>query len=124
MNSAGAALLYKLAGDLAAPTPNDVLLDLFCGCGSFGIALARLCKHVVGIDSNAASVRGAAAVAEAHELRNCDFVAGTVEAELAGVLRRPVVAEAQNVIAIVDPPRGGALLLVAPLRLRFRPNLP
>jgi 23S rRNA (uracil1939-C5)-methyltransferase len=43
VNSAGAALLYKLAGDLAQPTRDDVLLDLFCGCGSFGLMLAHTC---------------------------------------------------------------------------------
>jgi 23S rRNA (uracil1939-C5)-methyltransferase len=107
VNSAAAACLYKLAGDWAAPESDTVLLDLYCGCGSFGVTLANRASHVIGIDSNAASVRAAEAMAAAHGIGNCKFLAGQVEAELARVLKQPLVAGAAHIVAIVDPPRGG-----------------
>jgi hypothetical protein len=74
---------------------------------------ARRCARVYGVDSNAASVAGAAAAAARLRLPNCTFIAATAEAVLEALLRRPGVAGAANVVAIVDPPRSGACL---PLR--------
>lgn len=111
VNSSAAALLYKLAADLVEPAQDDVLLDLFCGCGSFSLCLAPRVKHTVGIESNAASIAAARAGAARHGLtQKCEFVEGTVERVLGPVLKRPQVVQARHVVAIVDPPRSGAAL--------------
>lgn len=112
VNSAAAACLYKLAGEWAAPSPDAVLLDLYCGCGSFGVTLARRVRQVIGIDNNAGSIAGAKEVAAANGLGNCEFIAAAVEATLQEVLHRPDVRSAEDVVAIVDPPRGGAFPLL------------
>ena len=108
VNSAAAACLYKLAGEWSAPGRDAVLLDLYCGCGSFGITLAHRVRQVIGIDNNAASIASATEVATANGLANCEFIAAAVEARLQEVLHRPDVRKAEEVVAIVDPPRGGA----------------
>jgi 23S rRNA (uracil1939-C5)-methyltransferase len=99
------------------PGPDDVLLDLYCGVGTFGLALAPYVRRVIGVEESAAALRDARY--NARDLDNAEFVAGRTEEVLAG-LAEPATA------AIVDPPRIGcrpgalkALLQLAPRRLVY-----
>jgi tRNA/tmRNA/rRNA uracil-C5-methylase (TrmA/RlmC/RlmD family) len=78
VNSAAAACLFKLAGEWAAPSNDAVLLDLYCGCGSFGITLSHRVQHVIGVDNNPCSIKSAAEASAANGLQNCRFVTAAV----------------------------------------------
>lgn len=43
---------YRIAKvlEIYAPGPDETVLDLGCGWGTFSFALASLCKHVTGVD--------------------------------------------------------------------------
>jgi 23S rRNA (uracil1939-C5)-methyltransferase len=99
------------------PGPDDILLDLYCGVGTFGLALAPYVRRVIGVEESAAALRDAHH--NARKRANVEFVAGRTEEVLAG-LAEPATA------AIVDPPRIGcrpaalkALLQLAPRRLVY-----
>ena len=38
VNHDGAEQLYRIAGEFAQLTPDDVLLDLYCGAGTIGLS--------------------------------------------------------------------------------------
>lgn len=97
--------------------PADVLLDLYCGVGTFGLALAPYVRRVVGVEESAAALKDARY--NARDLANVEFLAGRTE-EVLAALDEPATA------AIVDPPRAGcrpgaleALLRLAPRRLAY-----
>src|SRR5690606_27106110 len=63
-------------------TPEDRVLDLFCGLGNFTLPLARRCREVVGVEGEAKLVERARANATENQLGNVQFHA----ADLAGDL--------------------------------------
>ena len=79
------------------------LLDLYCGAGFFGVALAARAREVVGIEENPQSVEAASTNAAAAGAANARFVAGDLGLVLAGIPAEP------DEVAVVDPPREGLL---------------
>jgi 23S rRNA (uracil1939-C5)-methyltransferase len=113
------ALLETMTRE-AKLTTNDRLLDLYCGAGFFGVALATQAREVVGIEENPQSVEAATANAAANGVRNARFVAGDLGAVLADI------APENREVAVVDPPREGllpralqALIARAPSRIVY-----
>jgi 23S rRNA (uracil1939-C5)-methyltransferase len=97
-NPVGARILYATVGE--ALGAGGTLVDLYCGVGAIGLALARRFDRVLGIEENAAAVEDARANAAANGI-DATFVAGKVEDELARW------ASAEGVHLVVDPPRAG-----------------
>lgn len=99
----------KLAGALLglvereAKLAKERLLDLYCGAGFFGLALASRAGEVVGIEENPQSVEAAVANAARMGVANARFVTGDLGPALAGI------AAAGREVAVVDPPREGLL---------------
>jgi tRNA/tmRNA/rRNA uracil-C5-methylase (TrmA/RlmC/RlmD family) len=83
------------------------VLDICCGAGTIGLSAAGKVRRVIGVEINADNVEAAKAAAVTNGIGNCDFVCGAAEKVLEGVLRRQEVMEAPEVVAVVDPPRGG-----------------
>ncbi len=81
------------------------VLDLYCGCGTFSLPLARH-NLVRAVDGEASSVAALTAAAIVHGL--------PVRTEVRDLARRPLLpAELKGVSAVVfDPPRTGALAQV------------
>jgi tRNA/tmRNA/rRNA uracil-C5-methylase (TrmA/RlmC/RlmD family) len=102
-NGPQAGALLDLVRREARVTKADRVLDLYCGAGFFGLALAPGAKEVVGIEENPQSVEAAGASARASGLGNTRFLAGDLGAVLATVDRVP------GEVAVVDPPREGLL---------------
>jgi 23S rRNA (uracil1939-C5)-methyltransferase len=102
-NEPQAGVLLDLVRREARATKADRVLDLYCGAGFFGLALAPLVKEVVGIEENPQSVAAAEASARASGRTNTSFLAGDLGAVLDRVERAP------SEIAVVDPPREGLL---------------
>jgi 23S rRNA (uracil1939-C5)-methyltransferase len=97
-NTAAAEILYQAIAEAAGSA--SVLLDLYCGIGSIGIALSPAFERVIGIEEVAAAVDDA----RENALRNGvagEYHAGRVE-DLLGVLDG-----ASGAAVVVDPPRSG-----------------
>lgn len=107
VNPGGAEVLLATIGQaLAAPEGQrgGLLLDLYCGVGALGLALAAGFDEVAGVDLVAEGV--AEAMANAARLGvKADYRAGRAELVLPELLRDH--AAASRVAVIVDPPRAG-----------------
>ncbi|MEW6647852.1 MAG: 23S rRNA (uracil(1939)-C(5))-methyltransferase RlmD [Pseudomonadota bacterium] len=85
-------------------TPEDRVLDLFCGLGNFTLPLARRCREVVGVEGEAKLVERARANATENQLGNVQFHA----ADLAGDLEHSPWWKQGFDKVLLDPPRLGA----------------
>jgi tRNA (uracil-5-)-methyltransferase len=83
------------------------MLDICCGTGTIGIVLAPHMAHVVGIDNSLQNIESAKANAVANGVANISFVCGAAERTIEKVLQQDKVVSAAEVVAVVDPPRGG-----------------
>ncbi|HEY3356480.1 MAG TPA: 23S rRNA (uracil(1939)-C(5))-methyltransferase RlmD [Polyangia bacterium] len=117
VNRAQAGRLYDLAAELAAPRPDDVVVDLYSGIGGLALTVAPRAGRVIGIEASPDAVAAAGRAAAAAGAR-CEFRAADATAGLAGVDRADVV--------ILDPPRKGCaaevparLLELAPRRIVY-----
>ena len=106
VNTLGAEQLYQVAAEYAAPSPEDLLLDLYCGMGTIGLSMAHQCKELIGVEiipeaiesakSNAA--RMGAEIAAKSRFFCAD--AGQAATQLAAEGLTPD-------IIVLDPPRKG-----------------
>ncbi len=102
-NEVQAGALLDVVRREARVTRSDRVLDLYCGAGFFGLALAATAHDVVGIEENSQSVEAALASARRSGIEQVRFLAGDLGAVLATVDVFP------SEVAIVDPPREGLL---------------
>jgi 23S rRNA (uracil1939-C5)-methyltransferase len=89
--------------DRAEPA-DRLIYDLYCGVGTFALALARAGARVAGVELAAASVAAARGNAARNGLGGARFTAGDVRTALPALvaeLGRPDVV-------VLDPPRAGA----------------
>lgn len=98
VNTVGAEVLVGLVREMLAPTGAERLLDLYCGVGLFGLALAEDVAQVVGVEENPFAVRDA--LENAQGLDRVRVLEGVVEKIL------PSLEEPFD-LAVVDPPREG-----------------
>ena len=109
VNHDAAELLYEKAAELAMPTKDDTLLDLFCGAGSIGLSMAKEVGELIGIEIIDSAVVCARENAEINGISNAKFYTGdaantedllkNAEAELGRKINPTVV--------VLDPPRAG-----------------
>ncbi|MBY4675282.1 23S rRNA (uracil(1939)-C(5))-methyltransferase RlmD [Marinobacterium arenosum] len=97
--------------DWLAPTPEERVLDLFCGLGNFTLPLASRAASVIGIEGSERMVERARANAARNGLDNCRFEA----ADLSQPIRKSDWFKAGFDKVLLDPPRTGALELVRQL---------
>ena len=76
VNHASAELLYAKAKELAQPTKNDTLLDLFCGAGSIGLSMADSVGELIGIEIVDSAVECAKENARDSGIDNAHFFTG------------------------------------------------
>jgi 23S rRNA (uracil1939-C5)-methyltransferase len=103
--------LVRCALEMAAPTPQCSMLDLFCGAGNFSIPAARRGAQVTGVDADAAAISAAARNAQRLGCAETRFVAMEAR-ELVAFLHR---ARSRPEIVLLDPPRTGAAELMEPI---------
>lgn len=119
VNTPAATLVYKLVQTLALPAPGSAeaganskggtcVLDICCGTGTIGLVLAPHATRVVGIDNSLQNIGSAKGNAVANGAENVSFVHGAAEKTIDEVLQGDAVASASEIVAVVDPPRGGA----------------
>ena len=103
-NSAQAQKLYSFVAQYADLTPDDVVYDLYTGTGTIALFLARMCKHIVGIEYVEDSIAAARQNALQNHINNTEFHAG----DMAKVLTPQFVAEhGRPDVVVTDPPRAG-----------------
>ena len=76
VNHDAAELLYKKAKELAAPTKDDTLLDLYCGAGSIGLSMADSGCELIGIEIVDSAVLCARENAARSGITNAKFYTG------------------------------------------------
>lgn len=90
--------------ELLAPTPDDRILDLFCGLGNFTLPLARQAGRVVGVEGAGGLVERARENAGRNAIDNAEFHV----ADLTGDVRHLPWLWAPFDKILLDPPRSGA----------------
>jgi len=80
------------------------VVDLYCGVGTFALALARQAGFVWGVEVVASAVQAAWDNAARAGIRNVDFVQGEVRHVLPELVARAGTPD----LVVLDPPRSGA----------------
>ena len=93
---------------------DEILVDAYCGIGTFTLPLAKLVKEAIGIESLAASVAQAKQNAEINRIENARFITGKVADYLGQTKLNPD-------LVIVDPPRKGCDSQVIECLLQMQP---
>jgi 23S rRNA (uracil1939-C5)-methyltransferase len=121
VNTEQAEVLLDVIHAYLDPQPTDTLLDLYCGVGAIGLAIAGEVGQVIGIEEHPAAIADAQANAYHNELppSRIRFLQGKAE-NLLPALEEPISK------VVLDPPRGGckpgvleALLRRAPERIVY-----
>lgn len=102
-------LMVARAVELLRPQPHERVLDLFCGLGNFTLPLARRTAEAVGVEGEA----GLVAQARANAARNGIDTARFFTANLYGSLEAEPWLHERFDAALLDPPRTGALEILA-----------
>uniref|UniRef100_A0A286XBP5 tRNA (uracil-5-)-methyltransferase homolog A n=2 Tax=Cavia porcellus TaxID=10141 RepID=A0A286XBP5_CAVPO len=104
VNTPAAEVLYTVIQDWAQLDEGSTVLDVCCGTGTIGLAIAQKVKRVIGIELSQEAVEDARANAQANELSNVEFHCGRAEDLVPALVSRLV---SQQLVAILDPPRAG-----------------
>ncbi|XP_040859694.1 tRNA (uracil-5-)-methyltransferase homolog A [Ochotona curzoniae] len=104
VNTAAAEVLYTVIREWAQLDQGSTVLDVCCGTGTIGLALAQKVKRVIGIELSQEAVEDARANARANELSNVEFHCGKAEDLVPALVSR---LASQQLVAILDPPRAG-----------------
>ena len=92
-------LLSEVQKELAL-TGEEVIVDAYCGVGTFTLPLAKQAKHCIGLESFMGSVTQAEKNAVLNNIENVSFAVGDVGTTLPNVEMSPD-------IVLMDPPRKG-----------------
>ena len=106
VNTLAAERLYGVAAQYAQLTPDDTLLDLYCGMGTIGLSMADQCRELIGVEIVPEAIESAKANAarmgEAIAAKSRFFCAD------AGQAATQLAAEGLHPdIVMLDPPRKG-----------------
>jgi 23S rRNA (uracil1939-C5)-methyltransferase len=125
VNTLAAERLYGVAAQYAQLTPDDTLLDLYCGMGTIGLSMAEQCRELIGVEIVPEAIESAKANAarmgEAVAAKSRFFCAD------AGQAATQLAAEGLHPdIVMLDPPRKGcdeatlsAMVRMAPRRVVY-----
>ncbi|NES93757.1 MAG: 23S rRNA (uracil(1939)-C(5))-methyltransferase RlmD [Desertifilum sp. SIO1I2] len=108
------ALLQEVLQELRLQG-DEVLVDAYCGIGTFTLPLARYLQQVVGIEVQPEAVQQAESNAQLNQISNTRFYAGSVESLLPQL-------EVQPDIVLLDPPRQGCDRAVLETLLQIQPQ--
>jgi 23S rRNA (uracil1939-C5)-methyltransferase len=113
-----ADLLALLVLDRLQAQPDDVVLDAYCGVGTFGALIAPHVRQMVGVEESPAAIKDAEA--NTKDLPNTRFIVAKVEHVL------PALAEERLDAVVIDPARVGcapevvqAIVTAAPRRVVY-----
>ena len=96
-----AQIIYQKAVEFLNLTPEDVVIDLYCGSGTFGMLASNFAKKVIGIEVHPLAVEDGRKLLIENKIVNMEFLLGDAKSKIQDVLE-----EKPNKI-ILDPPRAG-----------------
>lgn len=96
--------LIARALDWLDVSPNDRVLDLFCGLGNFTLPLAKRAGQVIGVEGAADLVHQASVNARANGIDNAEFYVADLAVSPEG---HPWLSQPFDGV-LIDPPRSGA----------------
>jgi len=99
VNTSGAEALVALVQECLEPTGSDTLVDVYCGVGLFGLALADQVARVIGVEADPSAI--ADFCYNAQRMDQVVSIEGKAQGSLSG-LEGPVD------LMVIDPPRSGA----------------
>jgi len=102
-NTAQAERMIDVVREFAALSGQEEVVDLYCGVGTFSLALASRARHVTGIELDPVSVEGARENAVLNQLDNMEF-----HTSPAARLLTIVDGRGSPDVVVLDPPRAGA----------------
>jgi len=103
-NSKQAYNLYKATRELAGLTGDELVYDLYTGTGTIANFVARMCKHVIGVEFVEDAIADARINSEINGITNTEFYAG----DMKEILNREFLARhGKPDVIITDPPRAG-----------------
>ncbi|MEG4283988.1 23S rRNA (uracil(1939)-C(5))-methyltransferase RlmD [Microcoleus sp. A006_D1] len=111
---AAEALLEVIVGELNLQG-SEILVDAYCGIGTFTLPLAKQVKIAIGLEVQPVAIEQAKLNAELNDLRNVDFQVGTVEELL------PTLGLIPDIV-LLDPPRKGCDRAVLEAIKEIKPN--
>lgn len=95
--------LVKIACEFAAVTPQDTVLDLFCGSGNFSVPLAASARSLVGIEGQGSAIRSAKANSSNAGLSNTTYYKKPIHTACGELATEGASFDC----LIIDPPRQG-----------------
>jgi len=130
-NTLQAEKLYEEAIRGLQLTPEDTVLDLFCGTGTIGIIMSKIASHVIGIELNPDAIEDAKKNAVLNQLEliknsegtgNIQFLVGDVGKVLESLEKEGRLVELQGKKVVVDPPRSGLTPQMIEYILELKPT--
>ncbi len=122
-NTAQANAVYQKVSEYAALNGDEIVYDLYTGCGTIASFIASEAASVVGIEYVEQSVKDARVNAELNNIKNTEFFAGDMQKMLTEEFFRH---HGLPKVVITDPPRMGmhpdvvaALLKMAPEKIVY-----
>ncbi|NLA77385.1 MAG: 23S rRNA (uracil(1939)-C(5))-methyltransferase RlmD [Clostridiales bacterium] len=103
VNRAQAQKLYEKAGEYAALTGEETVLDMYCGAGTIGLSLARSAKLVIGAEIVPEAVEDAKVNARINGIENAEFICADAAKAALALKERGLKPD----VIITDPPRKG-----------------
>lgn len=101
VNTQLAKILYSVVQSFYS-VGGDILLDLCCGVGMFGILMSKYFREVYGIDNNPCNIDMVARNCQINSVKNYEYLLGNVED-----IVDKVVTDGRKYSIIVNPPRRG-----------------
>jgi len=122
VNPVQTEILYNTAMKFAGLSPEDRVLDCYCGTGTIGIIASDYCREVLGVELNSSAVADAEKNAAANNCTNVKFVQGD-----SGRFMQEMAKSGETVdVVFTDPPRTGSdkrfiesLAALAPKRIVY-----
>ncbi|NEO31819.1 MAG: 23S rRNA (uracil(1939)-C(5))-methyltransferase RlmD [Symploca sp. SIO3C6] len=119
INTEAAEALLNVIIEQLSLGDTQLLVDAYCGVGTFTLPLAKRVRQVIGLEVQSAAVQQAQINAEINGITNVEFHIGAVEQLLPQLGSKPD-------IVLLDPPRTGcepavieALLTISPRQIVY-----
>ncbi|NES82639.1 MAG: 23S rRNA (uracil(1939)-C(5))-methyltransferase RlmD [Moorea sp. SIO2B7] len=116
VNTEAAEALLQIITERLDLQGKEVLLDAYCGIGTFTLPLAKRVKQAMGIEVQKASIKQAQINAQINNITNVSFKVGAVETLIAQLSIIPD-------LVLLDPPRKGCDRLVIETLLKIKPAI-
>jgi 23S rRNA (uracil1939-C5)-methyltransferase len=114
VNPFQAEVLYRKAIEFSETTPQDVVLDAYCGVGTLALLAAGQSKKVIGVECVAEAIEDAKENAALNGIQNAEFICDTTENSLKGIEKADIV--------FLNPPRKGCEAEAIAALAKIRPK--